>query len=291
VTLAEVPDYLLRPQYQTCDQKKIAAMEQNLADLTAVLKDMQKDRVEDRKTFDSIRRALEANTEAVMDFTSWKPQVDTKVDDLKTHLESLRDQVDRLCLKTEEFINPSYKCFDEEHLDLTKPAAAHLVAPSTEAASGPDGHRDAHDHRGTGRGVVTTFVPSPVTGAKQIAPISFSLIDAPESPSSNQSWSALLPQLSFPSFDGSNPKIWKKKCENFFDIYAIPAYMWVKLSTMYFTGSAAFWLQAMETKFTSTSWDNLCQAVCSCFEREQHNQLIRQFFHVRQSGSVAEYVE
>ena len=258
-------------------------MDQNIADLTAVLKDMQKDRVEDRKTFDLLRRALEANTEAVKDFVSWKPQVDAKVDDLKNHLQGLRDQVDRLCLKTEEFVNPAYKHFDEERIDLTKPAAAHLVGTSPETASGPDGHRDARDHRGIGRGVVTTYVPSPVIGVNPITPIPFSLVgtESPESPSSNQNWSALLPQLSFPTFDGSNPKIWKKKCENFFDIYSVPASMWVKLSTMYFFGSAAFWLRAMETKFVSTSWDDLCQAVCDRFEREQHNQLIRQFFHVK----------
>ncbi|KAG2555626.1 hypothetical protein PVAP13_8NG039801 [Panicum virgatum] len=164
---------------------------------------MQRDRVEDRKTFDSLRRALEANTEAVKDFVSWKPQVDAKVDDLKNHLQGLRDQVDRLCLKTEEFVNPAYKHFDEEHIDLTKPAAAHLVGTSPETASGPDGHRDARDHRGIGRGVVTTYVPSRVTGVNPITPIPFSLVgtESPESPSSNQNWSALLPQLSFPTFE------------------------------------------------------------------------------------------
>ena len=31
--------------------------------------------------------------------------------------------------------------------------------------------------------------------------------------------------------------------------------------------------------------------VCKRFDRDQHNLLLRQFFHVKQNGSVAEYIE
>lgn len=101
----------------------------------------------------------------------------------------------------------------------------------------------------------------------------------------------MLPQLDFPRFDGSNPRIWKKKCENFFEIYVVPPEMWVKLATMYFVGSADFWLQAIEPSLVGCSWKDFCSAVCGRFEKEQLNALIRQFFHIKQLGNVAEYVE
>lgn len=62
----------------------------------------------------------------------------------------------------------------------------------------------------------------------------------------SQSLGANLPQVSFPTFDGSNPKMWKKSCETFFSFYAAPCDMWVKLATMHFDVPTVFWLQSME---------------------------------------------
>ena len=131
-------------------------------------------------------------------------------------MRDLQSKVDRLALKTEEFTNPVYKVFDEEFLDFTKkPVVADLTTTSSGAASGPNGHGAAHDHRGLGHGVVTTLKPTPVKGPKphsKTPPVPFSLNRVDEMPN----WNTLLPQLDFPHFDGSSPKIWKKKCENFF---------------------------------------------------------------------------
>jgi len=235
-------------------------MEKSIADLTAVLKEMQADRVEERKTFDSVCLALEANTAAVKEISGWRPQVESKVDDLRSGLQDLQGKVDRLVLSGKEphptdGMSVTYKVFDTEDIDLTKPTTAHLVVPSAEAASGQIRHGSAHHHRGSGYGVVTTLTPPPVKGERSFLDLTtapFSLGNASNAPPQN--WSSLLPQLSFPQFDGTSPKIWKKKCENIFDIYLVPSDMWVKLATMYFTGSAGFWLQAMESKTADGFW-------------------------------------
>lgn len=60
---------------------------------------------------------------------------------------------------------------------------------------------------------------------------------------------------------------------------------------MEFSGSAAFWMQSIEVDLRKLSWENLCQAVVDRFERDQHHHVIRKFFHVKQLGSVAEYIE
>ncbi|RLM69686.1 uncharacterized protein C2845_PM17G07550 [Panicum miliaceum] len=140
-----------------------------------------------------------------------------------------------------------------------------------------------------------SLVAALVTGAKpftELTPIAFTPCGPPVDARGigSPNWSTLLPQLDFPTFDGSNPKIWKK-CENFFEIYGVPSVMWVKLATMNFNGSAAFWLHTMYAILVNSSWSELCLAVCNWFEREHHSQLIRQFFHMKQYGSVTEYVE
>jgi hypothetical protein len=49
-----------------------------------------------------------------------------------------------------------------------------------------------------------------------------------------------VPHLEFPRFDNTNPKIWVKWCETYFDVYEVLEFYHVKLATMNFTGSVDF---------------------------------------------------
>jgi hypothetical protein len=60
---------------------------------------------------------------------------------------------------------------------------------------------------------------------------------------------------------------------------------------MHFVESAVFWLQSSDLLLRLAPWSKFCAAVCARFERDQHNSLIRQFFHIRQNDTVVEYVE
>jgi hypothetical protein len=104
-------------------------------------------------------------------------------------------------------------------------------------------------------------------------------------------WSHALPQVEFPDFDGSVPKLWIKNCESYFDVYAVPEYVWVKIASMHLTGNAAFWAQSLEFPLQTLSWQAFCKLVCDKFEKEQHNMLLRQFFRIRQNDGVADYIE
>jgi hypothetical protein len=64
-----------------------------------------------------------------------------------------------------------------------------------------------------------------------------------------------LPQMSFPLFDGSNPKLWKSRCETYFDYYVVPMEMWIRVVVMHFQGSALYWLQSMEARTKDMSWN------------------------------------
>ncbi|CAN6329801.1 unnamed protein product [Urochloa humidicola] len=255
-------------------------MEKTVSELADLVKKMQDDRLADRaadrEAVKLLQESLDANTLVMKDVVKWRPSVDSKVDELWDSVKNLQHKVEKMAIRQEELSNPAYKVFESEDIDLTKqkPAPAYLGVNSLEAASGSDDHRSAKDHRGSGQGVVTTLVPSPVTGQKNLShltPVPFSLqgIEHDDVHASNSNWKTVLPQLDFPTFDGSFPKIWMKKCENFFEIYAVPSPVWVKYATMSFSGSAAFWLQSMGPSVINSSWQDLCKAVCGRFEKEK----------------------
>jgi hypothetical protein len=45
-----------------------------------------------------------------------------------------------------------------------------------------------------------------------------------------------LPRLNFPSFDGENPKLWQKRCEDYSVMYGVSHRVWIKVATMSFSG-------------------------------------------------------
>lgn len=233
-------------------------MEQSVTELADLVKKLQKDRMADRATdreaFNALKLSLDVNTTVMKELAGWKPSVDAKVDELKGSVDELRVKVDRISQKQEEVGNPAYKTFQDEEIDLTKSAAAHLAASPSGAASEPHGHGEDFYYLGTGHGVVTTIAPTPVTGARnalEITPIPFSLGGyshvVTSSPVSQVNMHATLPQIVFPEFDGSNPKFWKKKFETYFELYSVPKDFRVKLATMYFVGPTVFWLQLAAT--------------------------------------------
>lgn len=67
--------------------------------------------------------------------------------------------------------------------------------------------------------------------------------------------------------------------------------VWVKISTMHFTVAASRWLQTVETRLKSSSWHEFCAIILARFGRDQHELLIRNLFHIKQTSSVAEYIE
>jgi hypothetical protein len=279
VILADPPEYLLRPQYKTRLQSELQAMEKSVGDLTTLLQAMQLQN-------DSIKQALDANTAVVRDFSSWKPQIEAEVLHLRQDVGSLSDKLEDLLAHKETHTTALKIPFDVGPSDPRFP-------PST--SLGLSLHQTPL-HRSDGFGVVTTLTPPLVKGTSKTSPL-----DAFHTPivhTMDPDWAlyqsrlaATLPQPNFPQFDGHHPKMWKTKCESYFDVFTIPRELWVKIATMHFVGSAAFWLQSSDPRLRLAQWSEFCAAVCARFERDQHNYLIRQFFHIRQIDTVVEYVE
>jgi hypothetical protein len=101
-----------------------------------------------------------------------------------------------------------------------------------------------------------------------------------------------LPKLNFSMFFGEDPQLWHSRCENYFEMHGVESSLWIKVASMHFEGGgAARWLQTVERRIRDSTWDMFCTMVHDRFGRNQHEALIRQLFHIRQLGTIAEYVE
>jgi hypothetical protein len=69
-------------------------------------------------------------------------------------------------------------------------------------------------------------------------------------------------------------------------MYATDPVMWVNVSTMHFEGVTSRWLHSVEPRLPSMSCRQFCQCVQERFDREQHEIVIRQLFHIRQTSFV-----
>lgn len=140
----------------------------------------------------------------------------------------------------------------KEYTDAQAVVAVGTPSSSTPAASRLGSHHPSQDQRGLGVGAGFHPTPAPVKGAFQ-APLYTPPHVRSESTNCKtmssvvQSFGSALPPVNFPVFDGSNPKLWKSRCETFFEFYDVPREMWVKLAIMQFDGSAIFWLQSVES--------------------------------------------
>lgn len=223
-------------------------------------------------------------------FEGWRPEVEKRLDNIALELHRANKFMERGSMAT----------------DLSKPG---IIPSSTSAfgrtqignhfADGPDGNRFADNHRDRGFGRDSPQPHGPVKG--KLPELQPHDLDTSEdvvrdtegmgAREEHQGGWGNLPRLNFPSFDGDNPQLWKSLCENYFDMYEVPSARWVRVATMHFSGRAAGWLQSVGRRVRCWSWSEFCTHIQDRFGRDQHESLIRQLFHIRQSGSVAEYVE
>ena len=99
-----------------------------------------------------------------------------------------------------------------------------------------------------------------------------------------------LPKFDFPKFDGSHPKYWLSQCQDYFELYGTETHMWVRVAKMHFTGDAARWSSSVEHQLQTCSWHTFSSLILERFGQEQHELLLRQFFQLRQTGPIQDYI-
>jgi hypothetical protein len=100
-----------------------------------------------------------------------------------------------------------------------------------------------------------------------------------------------LPKLDFPKFNGDNSEIWAKKCEVYFDVFSVPESLRTRYATVNFIDRAALWLETVEVSGRIEDWSMLCSLVFKRWDKDQHHIFMRQILVLKQTGSVAEYIE
>lgn len=73
-------------------------------------------------------------------------------------------------------------------------------------------------------------------------------------------------------------------------MHQIEPHMWVRVAHMHFEGDAARWWQSIESTSATASWEMFSAELHSRFDCDQHELLIRQLFHLRQTSTVSDYV-
>jgi hypothetical protein len=133
----------------------------------------------------------------------------------------------------------------------------------------------------------------PVTGMHQLQdPLALSSTD-PNSVT-NHVMAAMgtnAPSMHFPQFTGENPNLWKTLVEQYFSMFSTHESFWVPLSTLHFKGAAGIWLQAVHKRLQGLDWTSFTSLLSTRFGRARHQLLIRQFYAIKQTTSVAEYIE
>jgi hypothetical protein len=74
-------------------------------------------------------------------------------------------------------------------------------------------------------------------------------------------------------------------------MYEVDYVTWIAVASMQFVGPAGRWLQSVENQLGYISWESFCALIRERFAKNQHQVLLRQLFHIRQSGSVSSYVD
>lgn len=190
---------------------------------------------------------MEEMKQAKTDYEAWKPEMNNRVSDLEHAVNYLGERMEHFF--SDKSKQPATGEVQSPHSDLDsdpKSASAdkaagfaHLGPSLSEASSGPCGHRHETHHRSTGFGVVYTIPdPPPATGANAHHKSVRYYVDDDSTccdqkfhthHSCNHLPPGALSDFPFPSFDGSNPRLWVTKAESYFDIYSVDSYKWVKL--------------------------------------------------------------
>ncbi|KAJ1266387.1 hypothetical protein BS78_08G147400 [Paspalum vaginatum] len=138
-----------------------------------------------------------------------------------------------------QWVNP----FD---LNLAPPDSSRPPATTSER---PHGHRLNNNHRDDGGGILGAHPPHPVTS---MFPEHHS--SAPESPWGGHPH-APYPKLEFPKFDGDNPRLWRDRCEMYFEVYSVADALKTRFAALNFIGAAATWLQTFKHRGRVLDWD------------------------------------
>jgi len=99
-----------------------------------------------------------------------------------------------------------------------------------------------------------------------------------------------LPKLSFPTFTGVNPAIWKDKCLDYFYFYNIPESMRVIPASLNMDGNSSKWYKMYKLTNGVTTWPEFISAVEQQFGSFEYRDAMVELVSLSQEGTLDEYI-
>jgi hypothetical protein len=228
---------------------------------------------------------IDSVLQATGDLQSWKQESEGAVDDLKLKMSKLTKYYDRSVFDNPPALSGLPTVISPQ---VEQTAAA---SSAEQTAARPNGHDIFTTTRMDGAGEFTFPDHSPANGTHDntTIPMAIPLGYIPDESNPNPC-NPRLPKFNFPTYDGDTTKLWITQAEDYFDMYGVPSYLWVKVAGMHFNGAAKCWIQSLDRP-SKIPWTEFCKLLLDRFARDQHETLLRQMFHIQQQSTVTDYVE
>ena len=143
----------------------------------------------------------------------------------------------------------------------TSSSSPHPSTPNAEKAAreehdGQFGHRD--DGHGRRSGV---YVPPPARGthANHYNPAPVKIGDDLFMECTEQFSPG--PRVELPRFDGTHPRLWQSRCEEYYKLWGTPRSLWITYASAQFEGAAIKWLEAYKHAYPESPWEDFCMAL------------------------------
>jgi hypothetical protein len=146
----------------------------SMATILSKLEELGKKADETSQKIKGMQQSVQQNADEQKSLTAWKPDMEGKVTDLQNSMFDLKQKIDLFIqeIPGKNKVVEDLEASSPAHLGVAAqagtsgPIVHHNAAQA--GTSGPIVHHNDNDHRSVGARVVTTLVPPPIKGAKQL---------------------------------------------------------------------------------------------------------------------------
>ena len=211
------------------------------------------------KKFDSFELLMTQALDKLSGMEAWKTTAEEATDRLLSQSQRLESRLRRLEAPPQPPLPPQVmrpstapppppsRWTDPFDLNLAPPP---VTRPPASSGERPSGHRVETSHRDVGGGILGPQMPRPITSMYTDSSLPQSHHSEPVRDCFSRA--PPLPKLEFPKFDGDNPRLWRDRCEMFFEVYSVGDHLKTHFVALNFKGAAASWLQTAERR--GRSW-------------------------------------
>lgn len=100
-----------------------------------------------------------------------------------------------------------------------------------------------------------------------------------------------VPKLEFPKFDGTNPKMWMKKCARYFELCKVPADQKVDLASLYMVDKVENWISSYLSGKRNVDWDDFIVDLTTRFRDDTAIHIVEHFNKLYQHDSLEIYID